>query len=182
MTTTTIFLIIGILFGIIFLFLNISTFFGGDMHHDVDVNVETDMDISSDLTGDILTIRSLINFLTFFGWSGLYFTSRFDLTTTLFYSTALSLVLTIFLAAIMFLFKKLESKSTPLSKEDFVNKQGVVYLVIPGNNKKGKVQINARSGLKTIEALSETNEEIKTNSQIIVTKFINDNLVVVKEI
>lgn len=87
------------------------------------------------------------------------------------------MVLTILLALVMFLFKKLQATPKDVNFEDLLYKSATVYLVIPGGDKMGKIQVSIRGALKTIDAISETGEKLNTNSQVIVTEFINDNLV-----
>lgn len=76
MTLLTVFYIIGIVFGVIFLFLNGAAFFGVDSDMDADgigdVDGDFDIDGASGIMGETFTLRSLINFLTFFGWVGVF--------------------------------------------------------------------------------------------------------------
>jgi len=123
----------------------------------------------------------LINFLTFFGWFGVFFLEQgLDSWSAVGYATLSGLGMTIIFASIMFGFRKLQATPKDIDKDDVVNQQATVYLVIPGKDKRGKIQISIRGGLRTIDALSETGEKIDTNSQVVVTEFISDNLVKVK--
>ena len=189
MTLLTIFYVIGIVFGIIFLFMNGAVFFGADhdMHSDFDVNADVDSDHGGfeghGLFGEALTIRSLVNFLTFFGWTGVFGLEQgWNTWVSILIAVVVSFVLTIVFAAIMFAMKKLQSTQDDVDKDDVLNQTATVYLVIPGKDKKGKIQLSIRGAYQTIDALSETGEKLDTGSQVTVTDFISDNLVKVTKI
>ncbi len=178
MTLIQVFYVIGIIFGTFFLFLNVAVFFGGDLD---DGDIDGDIDGGSGIFGEALTLRSLINFLTFFGWVGVFcLEQNYDMWLSVGISTVVSMLLTIGFASIMFGMKKLQSTQSEISDSEMLNQQATVYLVIPGNDKKGKIQLSVRGSFRTIDALSETGERIETNSQVVVTSFISDSLVKVK--
>lgn len=195
MTLLSVFYVIGIIFGIAFLFLNISAFFGGDhgaLDHDISFDHgdisghdginDTDAD-GSGFFGEALTLRSLINFLTFFAWTGIFGLERgWGTISTIIIATLIGLVFTVLFASIMFGLKKLQSAPEPLGENDFVGKQAIVYLVIPGGDKKGKIQLIVRESYLTVDALSTDGQKIETNSQVKITDFISDNLVKVTKV
>jgi len=188
MTLLTIFYVIGIVFGIIFLFVNGAVFIGADhdMHSDIDVDVDSDhggFDGTHGIFGEALTLRSLVNFLTFFGWTGVFGLEQgWNTWVSILIAVVVSFVLTIVFAAIMFAMKKLQSTQDDVDKDDVLNQTATVYLVIPGKDKKGKIQLSIRGAYQTIDALSETGEKLDTGSQVTVTDFISDNLVKVTKI
>lgn len=190
MTLLTVFYIIGIVFGVFFLFLNGAAFFGGDADMDMDgdgiADVDGDFDVDGGpggIWGEALTLRGLINFLTFFGWVGVYcLESGFDALTSVIWATLVGMVLTVVFAAVMFGFKRLQATPKDIDNFDVVGKVATVYLVIPGKDGKGKVQMSVRGALRTIDAISETGEKIDTNAQVVVTEFISDNLLKVKRL
>jgi len=184
MTLLTVFYIIGISFGIIFLFLNGAVFFGADSDMDSDVDVDGgDFDgAAGGLMGEAFTLRSLVNFLAFFGWIGVFCIEQgYTMWATIGISVGSSMLLTIIFAAIMFGFKKLQATPKDIDKDDVLNYPATVYLVIPGKDQRGKIQMSIRGALRTIDALSENGEKIDTNSQVTVTGFITDNLVKVSK-
>jgi len=186
MTLLTVFYIIAIVFGAIFLFLNGSAFFGMDSDMDADgigdVDGDFDVDGASGIMGEAFTLRSLINFLAFFGWVGVFCIEQgYNTWLSIIISVGSGLVLTIIFASIMFGFKKLQATPNDIDKNDVLKQPATVYLVIPGKDKRGKIQMSIRGALRTIDALSETGEKIDTNSQVIVTEFITDNLVKVSK-
>ncbi len=180
MTLLQVFYTIAIGFGIIFLIWNGLAFFGADS--DTDGMDDVDIDGGGGLMGEALTFRSLINFLTFFGWFGVFFIEQGNYHwIAVGYATGSSLLMTIAFASLMFGFKKLQATPTDINKDDVVNQPATVYLVIPGKDQRGKIQMSVRGALRTIDAISETGEKIDTNSQVVVTEFITDNLVKVSK-
>lgn len=195
------FYIIGIIFGLIFLFLNGAAFFGMDSDMDVDVdgsfvsdfdinNVgsvdvdgEFNYDTASGIMGEALTLRSLVTFLTFFGWVGVFCIEQdYNIWLSIIISIILSMIITTIFASIMLVFKKLQATPTDINANDVINKAATVYLFIPGKDLRGKIQVSIRGALRTIDAISTTGERINTNSQVIVNEFITDNLVKVSKI
>lgn len=184
MTLLQFFYVIGIAFGLIFLFLNVSVFFGGDSDMDSDIDLDDgDLDHGDGVFGSLLTLRSLINFLTFFGWGGVFMVNQgYSPWMSILVAAGAAFVFTIIFASIMFGMKKLQAAPKDVTKDDLLNAQATVYLILPGGTKKGKIQLSVRGAFRTIDALSENGEKIETGSQVIVTEFISDNLVKVKKI
>jgi hypothetical protein len=55
-----------------------------------------------------------------------------------------------------------------------------VYLVIPRNRKgMGKVQIKIQKSLRTLEAITDDEQDIATNSIVKVTGIVNENVLLV---
>jgi hypothetical protein len=184
MTTIQIFYVLATVFTFIFLFLNVAAFFGADSDMDSDIDGDSDFDSGAGgIFGEALTLRSLINFLTFFAWIGIFcIEQQYSVFWIVVISTGVSFLLTILLASIMFGMKQLQSTQPDIGEKDFINKVATVYLCIPGNDKKGKIQLSVRGSFRNIEALSETGERIDTNSQVTVTSFIADGLVRVSKL
>jgi len=183
MTLLQVFYYIAIGFGIIFLIWNGMSFFGADSDTDgMDVD-DLDIDGGSGVMGEALTFRSLLNFLTFFGWFGIFFLEQsYNTWMAVIFASIGGFLMTFGFAALMFGFKKLQATPRDIDTTDVVNQHATVYLVIPGKDKRGKIQLSIRGALRTIDAISESGEKIDTNSQVIVTKFITDNLVKVSKV
>ena len=63
-----------------------------------------------------------------------------------------------------------------------VGKLGEVYLVIPANRGgMGKVQLNVQGSLRTLDALTDENSAIPTNSIIEVLDVIDEQILLVKK-
>ena len=101
MTLLQVFYYLAIGFGFIFVVWNAMAFFGADSEADG----MNDVDMDSDgLMGEALTFRSMINFITFFGWFGVFFLEQgLDPYSAVGYAALSGLGMATIFASIMFL-------------------------------------------------------------------------------
>jgi hypothetical protein len=85
------------------------------------------------------------------------------------------------MAALFYFMSKLAENGT-LKMKNAVGKLGEVYLVIPANRGgMGKVQLNVQGSLRTLDALTDENSAIPTNSIIEVLDVIDEQILLVKK-
>ena len=175
--------------GILLLGQIISSLMGGDSDADLDVDTDIDSaDYDVDGPGDSGTVKFLtfggaITFIAFFGIAG---TTSLELGLSNLYSiliaTAIGILCSVIMAYVMFAFKKLQGTTRTMNSKDIVGKTATVYLVIPGDDQKGKIQLNVNEKFVTIDALSQNGDKIETNSMVKVSEFITDTLVKVTKL
>ena len=93
-------------------------------------------------------------------------------------SLILGTIMMLFTAWIFFMLLKLQSSGT-MNMENAIGKEAEVYLTIPAKKSgNGKVQMIIQGGYKTLDAVTEDTEDIKTGSFVEVIEVVNDILVV----
>ncbi len=155
----------------------VMTFIGGDVDHDMDHDFDGD-------TGGHgfhpFTFKNLVAFFTLFAWSGLAsIEGGFSLLITIFISTLSGLIMMVIMAFLFYYISKFSHSGT-LDLNNAIGHTGDVYLTIPAKKKgMGKVQINVQGQLRTLNAMTNDLEDIKTGAVIEVDEVVNDNILVV---
>ncbi len=154
---------------------------------------DLDVDHDGDFTGDhddfsgehadgmhIFSVKSILAFLMFYGWGGLVAIEKgmhiwWGVSAI---SLILGTIMMLFTAWIFFMLLKLQSSGT-MNIDNALGKEGEVYLTIPAKkNGTGKVQIIIQGSYRTLDAVTEDIEDIKTGSFVEVVEVVNDTLVV----
>jgi membrane protein implicated in regulation of membrane protease activity len=167
---------------IIFIILLILTLSGSDSH---DVDAGHDHDFISDHTDGmhIFSVKSILAFLMFYGWTGLA-AFQYGIVSWLFVtliSLGIGLLMMLFTAWLFFMMMKLQSSGT-LDVKNAIGQTGEVYLTIPAKKKgTGQVQLIIQGSYRTLDAVTEEPDDIKTGAFIEVVDVINDTLVVRKK-
>ncbi len=168
-------------FSLLFVIQLILTFFGGDMDA-VEVDGDADFSIDHDTGMDFqfLSIKNMIAFFTIFGWSGIAcIDSGMANWLTLLISTSCGVVMMVIMASIVYFMGKLTESGT-LNLKNAIGQTGSVYLTIPAKRTgMGKVQIKVQ-GLQTLDALTDSEEDIKTGGIVDVVDIINDEILLVR--
>ena len=173
---------------LIFIIQSILTFVGADADSDFDVDVDTSMD-GSDLSNidggaNLYTFRNFVNFILGFGWSAILLQESIASKTLLIIvSTLIGVAL---VAAVMYLFKWLagmqQSGNINLQKSAS-GCEGKVYLTIPAaRSGVGKVQITISGAVREYDAITESEEPLKTGCPIRVVDTLDSNTLLVEEI
>lgn len=173
---------------VLFVIQSILTFIGADADADFDTDIDTGMD-GGDLSNieggsNLYTFRNFVNFCLGFGWSAILLQDSIPSTALLILVSALIGVALV--AAVMYLFKWLSSMQQ--SGNINVQKQaagceGKVYLPIPAaRGGTGKVQITIAGSVREYDALTESEEALKTGTPIRVVDALDANTVLVEEI
>jgi len=163
-----------------FLIQLIMTFIGGDVDHDTDTNMDHHVD--ADGGGfQIFTIKNLIAFFTLFAWSGLAcIEGGYTLATILIISIISGIIMMLIMASLFYYISKFAYSGT-MEFKNAIGETGHVYLSIPAKKSGvGKVQVKVQGALRTLDAMTEDAENIKTGSLITVTEIINENILLVK--
>jgi membrane protein implicated in regulation of membrane protease activity len=167
---------------LMFLIQLIMTFVGGDTDHDANLHV----DHGGDVDGGgfhIFTIKNVIAFFTLFAWSGLAcIEGGMNMALILFISIICGLAMMIIMAALFYYISKFSYSGT-MEFKNAIDQTGSVYLSIPARKSGvGKVQVKVQGALRTLDAMSEDAEGIKTGTQIKVVEIINNNILLVKRV
>lgn len=157
---------------LIFLIQSILTFVGADADSDFDMDIDSSMD-GSDLSNieggsNLYTFRNLVNFILGFGWSAILLQESIPSKPLL---ISISVIIGLALvAAVMYLFKWLsgmqQSGNIHLQKSA-AGCEGKVYLTVPAaRGGVGKVQITIAGAVREYDAVTESDEPLKTGTQI----------------
>ncbi len=164
----------------IFIILFVLSLFGADADTDGDAG-GADVDISEGFGGFILSFKSIISFMMMFGWAGIIGQSfNLSIIITIVIAVVSGLVSLFAIAGLLYFFNKMSYSGT-MHLENAIGNEGQVILHIPAKKKgAGQVQINIQGSLRTIEAVTEELEEIKSETTVLVIEIVNkDTLLVV---
>ena len=172
---------IAILFSVLFILQLISSFVGGDVdgmsaEGDADVAVEGDMGIDF----QFFSLKNLVAFFTIFGWTGIICvgSNLSPLVSTLI-ATLAGLIMMLIMASIMYFMGKLTEDGS-LKLKNAIGKSGMVYLPIPAKRAgMGQVQIQVQ-GLQTLDAYTDSDQDIPTGALVEVVDVLNDQILIVK--
>ena len=163
-----------------FLIQLVMTFIGGDVDHDVDHDIDTQIDTDHGIGFQFITIKNMIAFLTLFAWSGLAsIEGGFSLKITIIISMLSGLLMMIIMASLFYYISKL-SQSGTLDFNNAIGETGDVYISIPAKKSgMGKVQIKVQGHLRTLNAMTEDIEDIKTGAMVEVDEIISESILLV---
>ncbi len=170
---------------LVFVLQLILTFVGADADHDgLDAIGDADLSVESDagIGFQFISIKNFVAFFTVFGWSGLAcIYGELPVFTTLLVSTASGLLMMVLMASIYYFMGKLTESGT-LTMDKAIGKTASVYLFIPPRRKAlGKVQIQLQ-GYRTLDAMTDEEEQIPTGSIVQVVGVINNDILLVKKL
>ena len=171
---------IAIPFTFFFLLQLILTFFGGDVPEDgsADFDVETDDGIGF----QFLTLKNLIAFFTIFAWAGI---ASLDSGLSNGVSIAISFLSGLTMMFIMggiFYFMSKATESGTLIMKNAIGAIGEVYLEVKAKRANiGKVQIQVQGTLRTLDALTDDEEDLKQGAVVSVESIANNNLLIISK-
>lgn len=169
---------IAVPFTIFFLLQLILTVVGGDIDGDLatDAEIETDTGVPF----QFLTLKNLVAFFSIFAWTGIAcLDSGVSEGWSLVASTVAGLVMMLIMASIFYFLSK-ANESGNLNLNNAKGKLGEVYLTIPSKrNSIGQVQIKVQGSLRTLEAITDDETDIKTGRVVKVSDVIDNNLLLV---
>jgi hypothetical protein len=162
------------------------TLIGASGEIDVDFDADGDTEVIGGTGLSLFSIRNLVAFFTFFGWSGLWLMS-------LEFSTMVVILLSLLIGACFmgismgtfYLISKMQTSGT-LNIKNALSHVGEVYIRIPASRETtGKVLIKVQGALRELDAITDDVDGIKTgtqvkvidvmdNSKLLVTKFYFD--------
>lgn len=163
---------------LLFVMILLMTFIGGGMTEmgDVDATIEGDEGIGF----QFFTLKGLIGFFTLFSWSGLAcIEGGLDPVVTVVISILCGLIMMFVLASIFYLMSKL-SESGTLNLKNAIDRIGEVYLPIKSKRGAiGQIQINIQGSIRTLQALTDDQDDLAVGMVVQVTAIINDQILLV---
>lgn len=171
--------IIAIPFTLIFLIMMVMTLLGGDVDSaDMDVDMEIDSDTG--IGFQYLSIKNLVGFFTIFGWTGVAcLASGKSMVFTVVVSVLAGLLMMTIMSTIVYLMGKLTEQGN-LNLKNAIGKIATTYLTIPAERKgMGKIQIKVQ-GFRTLDAITDEKEDIKTGAVVEVVGVLNNEVLLVK--
>lgn len=173
-----VFWFIAIVFSVIFFIQFILLLIGFDSEGG---DVELDDDAGSvDYEFSALSVRSIIAFFTFFGWTGvLAMNNQLGVWVAVTLSAITGLAAMFVVAYLMFKFAQLEQSGT-LNLYHALDQPGEVYLTIPEKESGlGKVHLLVDGRIRELDAVTD-GETLKTGSPIKVIAILDDNILKVE--
>ena len=165
----------------IFVVQTILTFIGSDASDGVNADFDGNLD-HADAPFQLFSLRNLINFLLGFGWAGVAFYATI---TNKFLLIALATICGIVFVMLFFLLIKQIMKLTEdntFNIENLKGKTGEVYLNIPPQKSgKGKILISINGSNHELDAMTNSEEMIRSSSVVKVTD-VEDKILLVSKI
>lgn len=164
-------------FTIIFVLQLILSFLGGDTTDDV-----PDAEVNADhgLGFQFFTLKNFIGFFTIFGWTGIaVIQSGASNGISVIVATVAGTLMMLMMAGMFYLLMKAQHDGT-MKIEKAVGQTGEVYLTIQSKRGGlGKVQVKVMGALRTLDALTDDDTDIKTGMLVRVSNIVNDNILLV---
>lgn len=164
-------------FTLFFLLQLVLSFMGGDVPDDTpDAEVESDTGIAF----QFFTLKNLVAFFSIFGWTGIAcIDSGLSETTALIIALVAGLIMMTVMASIFYFLGKANADGT-LKMKNALGGVGEVYLTIKSKRGGiGKVQIKIQGSLRTLDAMTDDDQDIPTGKIITVKQVVNDSILVV---
>lgn len=159
----------------------IMTFIGSDADLDTGGDIDAHFDADGGVGFHFFTIKNMIAFFSIFGWTGLaLIDSGAGLFLILFLSTLAGILIMVVMASLFYLMSKLQSSGT-LKMENAIGQVGEVYISIPAKKAgTGQVTIKVQGAVRTLDAMTDELEDIKTGVFVEVEDIINDRYLLVR--
>lgn len=173
---------IALIFSVLFLIQFVLSIIGLDFDTEADIELGGEIDTGSDLDPgfSVLSVRSIIAFFTFFGWTGALVLKSGGaswLAITLAFSAGTAAMLGV--AYAMYQFYKMNESGT-VNLKNAVLKNGEVYLPIPAyKNGQGKVHVKLSGALQELDAVTD-GDAIPTGTKIKIIEVLNNNILLVE--
>jgi len=169
---------------VFFVILLVLTIVGAEMDTSADVTTDVDASLADgdSIPFQFLSLKNVVAFFAIFGWSGVGFVNAGLASWLVILLSFICGLLMMVLMATLFYFMSKLAESGTLKMKNAVGKLGEVYLLIPGNRGgMGKVQLNVQGSLRTLDAITDNSDDIRTSSIIEVLDVIDDQILLVKK-
>jgi hypothetical protein len=168
----------------VFVIQMVMTLIGADADHDgLDAIGDADLSVDADhgIGFQFISIKNFVAFFTVFGWAGLAcIYGGLPPWATILISSVSGFLMMLLMASIYYFMGKLTESGT-LSMEKAVGKTATVYLFVPPKRKAtGKIQLQLQ-GYRTLDAMTDDEEEIPTGSIVQVVGVLNEDILLVKK-
>lgn len=158
----------------------IGTLFGGD----TDDMGSADSEVGTDdgLGFQFFTLKNVIGFFTLFGWSGLAcIDAGYSTGVTIAVSVFCGLIMMTIMASIFFALSRMTESGT-LNLSNAIGAIGEVYLPIEKERGGfGKVQVHVQGQMRTLQALTDGDQDLVVGAVVEVLGVINENILLVKK-
>ncbi len=175
--------IIAMLGSVVFVFIFISTFIGGDIDTDMAADGTAFEADDGGVGFQFFTFKNVVAFFTIFGWTGIICIGN-ELSTfaTLAISTLAGLCMMVITTLLFFWIAKMAQSGT-LKIKNAIGSIGEVYLPIGSKRSSiGKVQIKVQGSLRELEAITDSETELKTSSIVKVVDVVSAELLLVEQL
>jgi hypothetical protein len=169
--------IITVPFTVFFLLQLIVSFLGGDTPDDL-----PDHDVSYDhgIGFQFFTLKNMVGFFTIFGWTGIAcLKSGLSIPMTISISIAAGLLMMTIMGGLFYLLMKAGADGT-MQMEKAIGQVGEVYLIVQSKRGgMGKVQVNVMGAVRTLDAMTDDENDLPSGQVVSVSKILNDNILLV---
>ncbi|MEM9819653.1 MAG: hypothetical protein AAF985_01220 [Bacteroidota bacterium] len=179
--TQQVFWAISIIFSVLFIIQFVLSLVGFDGDVDFETDVDSDgVQLDTDFT--LFSVRSIIAFFTFFGWTGvLVLNSGGGTWAAIGFATLSGFIAMLIVGYMMYLFSKMSESGTFRTKSALHN-TGEVYLKIPSaKSGYGKIHMKIKGAVKEMDAVTE-GDALPTGASVRVIEVLDDNLLLVEPI
>ena len=172
---------ISIVFSILFLIQFVISLIGVDMDAEADLNTAADLPSSSDGDFAVFSVRSVIAFFTFFGWTGvLMLNGGASVLMVVLFSSLSGMAAMALVAAMMYWFSRLTEVGN-LRLRDAINHTAEVYLPIPAHKLGiGKVHVHLKGSMREIDAVTD-GDALSTGTKVRIVEVIDDEILLVEK-
>jgi len=169
---------IAIPFTIFFILQMLLTFFGGDVPEDGGADIDVEMD--DGIGFQFFTLKNLVAFFTIFAWAGI---ACLDSGLSNGISIIISFISGVAMMGIMgsiFYFLGKATESGTLKMTNAIGAVGEVYMEIKAKRgNMGKVQVQVQGTLRTLEAITDDDEDLNQGHIVTVSDIANNNILIV---
>ena len=172
-----VFWFIAIVFSVLFFIQFILALIGLESQH-VEVHAHTDVSLEHEFSA--LSLRSIIAFFTFFGWTGVLVLNKgLGIWVAVTLASLAGLAAMFIVAYLMYKFSQLEQSGT-LNLYHALDQEGEVYIPIPGGRLgHGKIQLKVDGRMRELDAITD-GASLKTGDLIKVIEILDDNVMKVE--
>lgn len=159
----------------------VMSLIGGEADELSDVDAEIDGDTG--IGFQFITYKNLVGFFTIFGWSGIACIDEgFSKPTTIIISLICGLIMMAIMAAMFYYMRKLSDSGT-LDYKNALDQIGEVYLTVGANRSKiGKAHVRIQGALRELEALTDSETDLKTGTVIKVTSVTPNGILIIEKL
>ncbi len=171
---------IALIASLVFIFMMLFTFIGAETDG-LDTDVDTDIESDTGIGFQFITFKNLVGFFTIFGWSGIAcIDSDLSKPLTVIISLICGLAMMAIMAAMFYYMQKLNDSGT-LDFKNAINAVGEVYLTIGAKRTTiGKAHVRIQGALRELEALTDSETDLKSGSVIIVKDVTENGILIVE--
>lgn len=158
----------------------VMTFLGMSGDIDADFDGDGDVDVEGGSSVTLFSVRNLVAFFTFFGWSGLWMIdSGFSPVTVVVLSILIGSLFVGISMGLFYVISRLQ-RSGNLRIQNTMGLVGEVYIPIPPNREKsGKIMVAVQGALMELEAFTDDPEILKSGTQVEVVGIIGTSKLLV---